>query len=582
MNLVELIKAFLSDIRLFSRIVVRRPLRQYQLEPASAIVDSVLRRRGLSFAVVMSRQAGKNELSAQLEAYLMNLHQQCRGAQLVKASPTYKPQTINSKLRLRDCLDNPWNRAALRGDEGYIVRLGLCRAFFFSAHPGANVVGATASVLLECDETQDVDEDKWNKDFVPMGASANVTTVFYGTMWTARTLLARVMRRLREAERADGIQRVFVVPWERVAQEVPAYGVYVQREMQRLGPEHPIIKTQYLLSEIDQAGRLFTAERLSRMRGTHRRILNTEDTPFALAQHPAINFAVARGAKAPAGETTENDSTRTSVRFLVPATNATTTGSNAIRQKTNLRASVRSVFHSPFTLLVDVAGEDEELEGAELRDAEPRRDSTAVTVVRADLSTLDDPGLGMPRYEVVNRYWWTGKKHAELYGAILDLFEAWRAAYIVVDATGVGAGLASFLQRRLGSVRDDPPGAAYSRLLRHAQPAAGGAVLPFVFSQKSKSDLGWAFVGCIESGRFKDYVDDGAADTAQFWREAEACEFEVLPGPGKLLRWGVPDPGHDDLLISAALCACLDRLPWRAEFEGEVIPPDEGVAEERF
>ena len=38
---------------------------------ARAIVDSVLNRRGLSFAVVMSRQAGKNETSAQIEALLV-------------------------------------------------------------------------------------------------------------------------------------------------------------------------------------------------------------------------------------------------------------------------------------------------------------------------------------------------------------------------------------------------------------------------------------------------------------------------------------------------------------------------------
>ncbi|MGB9879166.1 MAG: hypothetical protein ACPLRM_00265, partial [Anaerolineae bacterium] len=69
-RLVQVIKAFLSDVRLFSKVVIRRELRPYQLAPAKAIVDSVIHRRGLTFAVVMSRQAGKNELSAQLEAYL--------------------------------------------------------------------------------------------------------------------------------------------------------------------------------------------------------------------------------------------------------------------------------------------------------------------------------------------------------------------------------------------------------------------------------------------------------------------------------------------------------------------------------
>ena len=144
MNLVQVIKAFLRDIRLFSKVVVGRELRGYQLAPARAIVDSVIHRRGLTFAVVMSRQAGKNELSAQLEAYLMNIHQQVRGASLVKASPTAGTQSRYSALRLRDCLANDWNVAFLRHTGDRVVKLGECRCFFLSAYPSSNVVGAWA------------------------------------------------------------------------------------------------------------------------------------------------------------------------------------------------------------------------------------------------------------------------------------------------------------------------------------------------------------------------------------------------------------------------------------------------------
>jgi hypothetical protein len=51
---------------------------------------------------------------------------------------------------------------------------------------------------------------------------------------------------------------------------------------------------------------------------------------------------------------------------------------------------------------------------------------------------------------------------------------------------------------------------------------------------------------------------------ALFWRQLAACRYTVLPGPGKLLRWGVEDATlHDDLLISFALVAALDRRDWR-------------------
>ena len=83
-------KYVLSDIHVFSRTILQRPLRPYQLEPAYAILESALFGKGMDFVVTMSRQAGKNELTAQLEAYLLNMYQRL-GGQIVKASPTFKP-----------------------------------------------------------------------------------------------------------------------------------------------------------------------------------------------------------------------------------------------------------------------------------------------------------------------------------------------------------------------------------------------------------------------------------------------------------------------------------------------------------
>ena len=57
--MAEAARRVVCDVNAFSRGLVGRPLRAYQLLPARAIVDSVLNRQGLSFAVVMSRQAGE-------------------------------------------------------------------------------------------------------------------------------------------------------------------------------------------------------------------------------------------------------------------------------------------------------------------------------------------------------------------------------------------------------------------------------------------------------------------------------------------------------------------------------------------
>jgi hypothetical protein len=261
----------LSDIKWFSKLVVQRPLRNYQLEPAHAILDSILHGKGLYFAIVFSRQAGKNELSAQLEAYLLNLYHR-KGGQIVKAAPTFRPQLINSKMRLEEVLDNPWNKGKVRMREGYMTFLGKAGVLFLSADPASSVVGATASLLLECDEAQDVNEDKWEVDFTPMAASTNATKVYYGTVWTSRTMLAKISRQLLALEAADGQQRVFYVPWQEVAAEVPAYGEHVRAEIARKGRHHPMIKTQYFLEEIDSEGRMFDDRRQALMQGDHCRL----------------------------------------------------------------------------------------------------------------------------------------------------------------------------------------------------------------------------------------------------------------------------------------------------------------------
>src|SRR5512136_111730 len=81
------------------------PLRPYQQEVARAILDSVFGGKGLTFSVEIARQGGKNELSAQLELLLLALHI-AEPKNLIKCSPTFKPQTVISMLRLKDRLND--------------------------------------------------------------------------------------------------------------------------------------------------------------------------------------------------------------------------------------------------------------------------------------------------------------------------------------------------------------------------------------------------------------------------------------------------------------------------------------------
>jgi hypothetical protein len=218
-------------------------------------------------------------------------------------------------------------------------------------------------------------------------------------------------------------------------------------------------------------------------------------------------------------------------------------------------------------LLIDVGGEDEaEGDGISRQLLEnPKRDATALTVVEADVSSpLGLPGT-LPTYRVLDRKLWIGTRHTALQQQIVALARHWHALRVLIDATGVGAGLASFLAKALGET-----------------------VIPVVFSPKTKSDLGWRFVGVVESGRFQDYADDGDQVTRQFWHEVQRCQYAVKPGPGHALTWGVTDTpaydgvlahGHDDLLVSAALCSLLDDMDWPVTGPSGVVTLPDAIEE---
>lgn len=467
----------LTDIGDWSRALCpRQALRPYQLEPARAILAAVEAGQGGQFALVFSRQAGKDETLAQLIGFLLTRHHRSGGS-VVMGSPTLEPQSAISRNRLRERVTGNLLTGRLVGAGGpNSVALGKATATYLSAGPQANARGATASLLLVANEAQDIDPAAWDARFDPMGASTNAVTVFSGTVWSDRTLLARQMRFLRAQEAQDGRKRVFTIDWTRVAEDVPAYGDRVRQRIAQLGEDHPFIRTEYRLIELDSAGGLFPAARRALLAGLHARQRQPE-----------------------AGKL--------------------------------------------YAILVDVGGQEEDNtgdvgDGADLRAAGTRRDSTAVTVVevapgaRAEEST----------YRVVDRLLWTGLSQTRQHSRLHALANHWGARAVVVDATGIGAGLASFLVKSLGERK----------------------VYPFQFTAQSKAALGWAMVGAIDSGRLKEYARDSTEETRTFWQQLEQTTYEVRPGPGKLMSWGVDDPRlHDDLVLSLALVGHLDTIDLR-------------------
>jgi hypothetical protein len=262
------LKDFFYDPLLFARHAGRLRLRSYQQEVARRVVDSVIEQRGLTFVVMFPRQSGKNELQAQIETYLLLLLADTP-TELVKVSPTWKPQSLNAMRRLERALGrNLFTRKLWMKESGYIYRVGQARITFLSGAPEAHVVGATADTLLECDEAQDVQIAKWDKDIAPMAASANATRVFWGTAWSAETLLGRELRAAQAAEQQDGIRRVFRLTADEVAAEVPAYGQFVAGQVARLGRQHPLVHP-VLQRGAGGQGRAVPSARFRALRGEH-------------------------------------------------------------------------------------------------------------------------------------------------------------------------------------------------------------------------------------------------------------------------------------------------------------------------
>ncbi|MBI4297984.1 MAG: hypothetical protein HY676_05575 [Chloroflexi bacterium] len=446
-------------------------LRPYQVEVGRAVLDSVLSRKGLTFTVEMARQGGKNELSAQLEVLLLTLFL-TRGGNAVKAAPTFHPQADISLMRLRERLEQAGYGSFWALEKGYMVRLGRARQVFLSAAEASHVVGATAHLLLEVDEAQDVSKDKFYKEFRPMGAAGNVTAVLYGTPWDDSTLLEEMKQLNLELERQDGVRRHFSFDWQEVGKYNLDYLHYVEGERQRLGDTHPLFLTQYCLRPVQGGGGFLIPQQRAQLQGEHQRRHSPSEGRGSGLYVAGVDLA---------GEAEE--ALRDGVRLL---------------------------------------GQD-----AALRALKPRQDSVAVTI--GELAFPEELG-GEARVDIVEHGWWTGTPHPALYSRLADLLgNVWRCRRVVVDATGVGQGVSSFLSKALGHV-----------------------VAPFTFTQASKSRLGFQLLAAVNSGRVKMYRDDGSPEQHQFWHEMEMAKSHYRPS--QTMSFYVDSAqGHDDFLMSLAL-----------------------------
>jgi hypothetical protein len=475
-----------ANIGFFAREILKRPLYPYQEIIGNRIIESVLNGEGLTFTVMMARQMGKNQLSAILECYLLSCME---SGTIVKCAPTFKPQVINSRLRLLTMLENDLTANRVFKSFGYIIGVAPTpqqrrdavgpRIMMFSAEEGSSVVGATASLLLEVDEAQDVSPQKFDRDFRPMASTTNATTVLYGTAWSNDTLLEMTKQHNLELEAQDGIKRQFEYTWRELAKYNDNYCKFVEAEIERLGPEHITIRTQYELQPISGAGFLLNELQRHMIKGSHDWVWGPEDEDYIVAG-------------------------------------------------------------------IDVGGEEDRTKPGEEMKVN-KRDSTVITIARVGYNEF-----ALPALEVIHQYWWTGKEFLEQYAMIVELAGIWGMRKIVIDRTGLGNMMASMLQAKLGEDR----------------------VQAFNFTRQSKSELTFHFLSLVNSGRLKIYAPDEAPPEiyAECIQQLHLARY-TIPGEGLLSMHVLPHEGHDDMLISVALCCEAIREFETPVQEAQVIKP---------
>jgi hypothetical protein len=109
------------------------------------------------------------------------------------------------------------------------------------------------------------------------------------------------------------------------------------------------------------------------------------------------------------------------------------------------------------------------------------------------------------------------------------LKDVWECHRIVVNATGIGQPVASFLREEMGS-----------------------RVIPLVITSKIKSNMAFELLSFVNSGRLKLYKQDSSPEYRETLFELERARAQYRPN--QTMNFYVdPQEGHDDFLVSLAL-----------------------------
>lgn len=340
--------------------------------------------RGLEAVTVVARQGGKNELSARNQGRLLYKYN-AENFSIVRVAPTYRPQLVISMQRLEMILKQlkrlSGGVSLHRWVQGYQCHVNEASIIFLSGETHANRVGHTATGAIEVDEAQDVAPEIYDKDLRPMSLTTGAPAFLFGTVWSNDTLLEQKRQRAKALEKhydlaQYGVKLCYEVDAEEIGRCNPAYAETFRYEVERLGRQHPVIKTQYYLEAVAELDKFIPdRQTLELMEGIHPRMSGPRDGCVYVA---GVDLC------------------------------------GAIEQ--DLKDSAKSA------------------------DARSRRDSTVVTIgeMRWVTSTAD-PTRRLPSVRIVDHLLLENMPPLDTVNRIYHyVFERWHCSHCVIDASGVG------------------------------------------------------------------------------------------------------------------------------------------------
>jgi hypothetical protein len=244
----------INDIEYHRKVLYNSPLYKPEIEAIQLVEKHIEERSGKVLTIRSARQTMKNECSAMIAVRVLEKFKD-KGGTYIRTAPTWKPQIINSKMRLeRFLMVDPLIKDDYRSREGFIFQCGLAQIHFLSTDTSAKVVGDTADICLDIDEAHKVDKGKFEEDFSPMTASSNAPVVMWGVAADKNDLLYEYIQHNLE-HNPDCVLQYPASVW---CELLPQYAKHYEERVAKLGPDHPVILTQYDLVDVDAIGGFFT------------------------------------------------------------------------------------------------------------------------------------------------------------------------------------------------------------------------------------------------------------------------------------------------------------------------------------